>query len=291
MAEQYALTVTPGQPFYHVTTRVTLRVADSDLFFHCGRFSITANDGVDTLVLARFRLKVPRANIEGHTASLSLNGAAYHGIPLTTVNLSACDATRVSPDNIFAIWSKVIPKYVSVHVDSVVRVPEDVLLQSLDEDSPFVHNRAATEAIVHRHFAANGDAVVQTSQVSLICPLSRSKMVVPCRGAKCQHLQCFDAYAYLALNESTLHPSWCCPVCGASVLVEDMRVDLFMARIVAVARDDCSAVKIFPDATWEAEAKEDHSIIVIEDSPTKPTGQPLCDVSIVDLTADTDDDY
>lgn len=290
MAEKYALAITLGQPFYHVTTHATLRVADNDHFFHCGRFSITADDGVDTLVLARFRLKVPRTNIEGHTASLSLNGSAYHGIPLTTVNLSACNAACVSPNNIFAIWSKAIPKYVTVHVDSVVRVPEDVLLRSLDEASPFVHNWAVTEAIVRKSFAANGDAVVESLQVSLICPLSRSKMVVPCRGTKCQHVQCFDAYAYLALNESTLHPSWRCPVCGASVLLEDMRVDLFMVRIVAVVGDDCSAVKIFPDVTWEVEAKEDHSIIIIEDSPTKEMARSRHNVSIVDLTVDTDDD-
>lgn len=289
MAAKNAVAAIPCQPFYHIITHVNLRVADREFQFHCGRFDVTPNDGAGTLILARFRPKVPHAVLKGHTASVSLNCNAYHGLPMTTVNLLA-GKTLIGP-NIFAIWSQAIPEYVSVHVDRVARVPKDVLLQSLDEDSPYVHNRTATEAIVRGHFAATGDAVVQGFQVSLICPLSRSKMTVPCRGAQCLHMQCFDASAYLAMNESTLYPLWCCPVCSASVLPEDIRVDLFTLSVVTIVMDDCDAVKIFPNVTWEmAIEEEDHSVIVIEDSPGKSSSHTSHDRSVIDLTGDPDDD-
>lgn len=289
MAAKNAVAAIPCLPFYDVITRVTLRVADRKFCFHCGRFDATPNDGAGTLVLARFRPKVARDALKGHTASFSLNCKAYHGLPLTTVNLSAGE-THVGP-NIFAVWSQVIPEYVSVLVDRVARVPEDVLLQSLDEDSPYVHNRTATEAIVRGHFAATGDTIVQSLQVSLICPLKRSRMTVPCRGARCLHMQCFDASAYLAMNESTLYPLWCCPVCSASVLLEDIRVDLFTLSVVTIVKDDCDAVKIFPNVTWEmAIEEEDHSIVVIEDSPGKSSSRASHNGSVIDLTGDPDDD-
>ncbi|KAK6048431.1 MIZ/SP-RING zinc finger [Cooperia oncophora] len=44
------------------------------------------------------------------------------------------------------------------------------------------------------------------------CPLSRTRITLPARCKKCPHLQCFDLYNYLQMNEK--RPTWRCPVCS-----------------------------------------------------------------------------
>lgn len=176
--------------------------------------------------------------------------------------------------NHFRVCSQAIPTLVAVSVEQVVKVPEEELLRALGSDGfPHVYNRADTLDLVKGHFdGSSGDAVVEILQVSLVCPLSRKRMKVPCRGVHCRHVQCFDAYAYLAANESTLKPFWCCPVCDLELPVEDMRVDLFTLHVLGEAEERGDDVRFFSDGRWEnvAAGKDEHSIIVIEDSPVKP---------------------
>lgn len=123
----------------------------------------------------------------------------------------------------------------------------------------------------------------------MICPIAKRKIRVPCRGCRCQHVQCFDGYAYLGLNEGTLYPWWCCPICDCRILLKDIRVDLFTLDILRKADEQCSTVNLLADGTWvPATDRDDHSIIVIEDSPVKELRKHLQDLSIVDLTVDSD---
>lgn len=218
---------------------------------------------------------------------MSVNKQPFFGIPFTTINITP----RGKPGaNSFAVWSQVIPTHVAVRVEQVVKVPEEEVLRSLDDDDfPYVHKRADTLDLVKDHFdGSGGDAVVEILQVSLVCPLSRKRMKVPCRGVHCRHVQCFDAYAYLAANEGTLKPFWCCPVCDLELPVEDLRVDLFTLHVLGEAGGHCDDVRFFADGRWESvEAGEDeHSVIVIEDSPVKPNRKALRDVSELWLDSD-----
>lgn len=141
----------------------------------------------------------------------------------------------------------------------------------LDENVSYVHQRADTKHLVRSHFGgSSGHVVVQALQVSLVCPLSRMRMSVPCRGVRCCHVQCFDAYTYLSLNKSTPKRSWFCPVCDLKLPVEDMRVDLLTLDILGAAQVHCDDVRLFADGRWEnvASGKDDQDrVIVIEDSP------------------------
>uniref|UniRef100_A0A8B9GWQ7 Protein inhibitor of activated STAT, 4b n=1 Tax=Astyanax mexicanus TaxID=7994 RepID=A0A8B9GWQ7_ASTMX len=60
-------------------------------------------------------------------------------------------------------------------------------------------------------------------QVSLICPLAKTRMSAPCRAQPCAHLQCFDAAFYLQMNERK--PRWTCPVCHKPALFETLQID------------------------------------------------------------------
>lgn len=48
-------------------------------------------------------------------------------------------------------------------------------------------------------------------KVSLKCPMTFKRIVLPTRGTDCKHLQCFDLETYLQVNSE--RGTWRCPVC------------------------------------------------------------------------------
>lgn len=60
------------------------------------------------------------------------------------------------------------------------------------------------------------------------CPVSRRRMLLPCRGRTCRHAQCFDLEAYLDLNR--VDPRWACPICTTAVWPEDIVHDGILLR-------------------------------------------------------------
>jgi hypothetical protein len=51
--------------------------------------------------------------------------------------------------------------------------------------------------------AVAGDAdivVASTMTVTLRCPLSQTRLGLPCRGRPCDHIQCFDASTFLKVG-------------------------------------------------------------------------------------------
>ena len=58
----------------------------------------------------------------------------------------------------------------------------------------------------------NDDGVVQTaSKVSLKCPITFKRIMLPARGHECKHIPCFDLESYLQMNCE--RGAWRCPVC------------------------------------------------------------------------------
>jgi len=49
------------------------------------------------------------------------------------------------------------------------------------------------------------------------------QMQIPCRAASCEHLQCFDGWYYIRMNE--MKPTWICPICDRPAKLKDLRVD------------------------------------------------------------------
>lgn len=71
----------------------------------------------------------------------------------------------------------------------------------------------------------DGDCEIATTmlKVSLMCPLGKMKMSIPCRSSTCSHLQCFDANLYLQMNERK--PTWICPVCDKPAVYDNLVID------------------------------------------------------------------
>lgn len=281
----------PCQPFYHFLRELPLTPVKSsktaDLTFFCGTYVAHSHSEASTTSLfIYFSPIVERSSLGDRTASLSFNGKPYFRLPLTMVNtFPLVDRTK---KNCFAVWDEFIPEKVTVRAFEAVKVLESEMMSLLIESAPYIMRREETEALLRAHFATSDEAVVENLQMSLLCPIAKRRLRVPCRGARCQHLQCFDAYAYLALNDSTLHPSWRCPVCNDQVLLQDIRVDLLTLDILRKAQSDCSTVNIQPNTSWMlGTGCHDHSVITIDDSPVKMP-QKTCNSLFIDLTLDPD---
>jgi hypothetical protein len=44
------------------------------------------------------------------------------------------------------------------------------------------------------------EVATTTLKVSLLCPLGKMRMKIPCRANTCSHLQCFDASTFLQVG-------------------------------------------------------------------------------------------
>lgn len=71
--------------------------------------------------------------------------------------------------------------------------------------------------------ARDPDIVATSTVLSLKCPLSYSRINLPCRSILCRHTQCFDATSYLQLQEQG--PTWLCPICSNPAPFENLAVD------------------------------------------------------------------
>lgn len=97
--------------------------------------------------------------------------------------------------------------------------------------------------------AEDPDELVATSSVlSLKDPVAYTRIVTPCRGIGCNHNQCFDAAAYLQLQEQA--PTWTCPICQKPVPWADLALDMYVNDILTSTRRDIDAVTIAPDGKW-----------------------------------------
>ncbi|KAI2668009.1 E3 SUMO-protein ligase PIAS4-A [Labeo rohita] len=87
-------------------------------------------------------------------------------------------------------------------------------------------------------------------QVSLICPLAKMRMSVPCRARGCAHLQCFDASFYLQMNERK--PRWTCPVCHRYAPFDELRIDSLLCEVLESCGEDVEEIEYLSDSNWKA---------------------------------------
>ncbi|KAK1805955.1 hypothetical protein P4O66_013000, partial [Electrophorus voltai] len=84
-------------------------------------------------------------------------------------------------------------------------------------------------------------------RVSLICPLVKMRLGVPCRALTCAHLQCFDAVFFLQMNEKK--PTWTCPVCDKPAPYELLTIDGLLSEILKET-EDVEEIEYLTDGSW-----------------------------------------
>ncbi|XP_061586173.1 E3 SUMO-protein ligase PIAS2 isoform X2 [Cololabis saira] len=151
------------------------------------------------------------------------------------------------PNQISITWAPEIAKTYSLSVYLVRQLTSPLLLQRLRMKG--IRNPDHSRALIKEKLTADPDSEIATTslRVSLMCPLGKMRLTVPCRAVTCSHLQCFDAALYLQMNEKK--PTWICPVCDKRAAYEDLIIDGLFLEIL----NDCSDVdeiKFQEDGTW-----------------------------------------
>ncbi|XP_028270759.1 E3 SUMO-protein ligase PIAS2 [Parambassis ranga] len=186
------------------------------------------------------------------------------------------------PNQISVTWAPEIGKTYSMSVYLVRQLTSPLLLQRLRMKG--IRNPDHSRALIKEKLTADPDSEIATTslRVSLMCPLGKMRLTVPCRAVTCSHLQCFDAALYLQMNEKK--PTWICPVCDKKATYESLIIDGLFLEIL----NDCSDVdeiKFQEDGTWCPMRPKKEAVKVPSQSVPK-IETPLRQLSVVPHSTD-----
>ncbi|NXN96213.1 PIAS2 ligase, partial [Rhinopomastus cyanomelas] len=206
------------------------------------------------------------------------------------------------PNQISISWASEIGKNYSMSVYLVRQLTSAMLLQRLKMKG--IRNPDHSRALIKEKLTADPDSEVATTslRVSLMCPLGKMRLTIPCRAVTCTHLQCFDAALYLQMNEKK--PTWICPVCDKKAAYESLILDgLFMEILNECS--DVDEIKFQEDGSWcpmrpkkEAVKVSTPQCTKIESTSvvSKPCSVPVSSevnkkkVDVIDLTIESSSD-
>uniref|UniRef100_A0A672G1R6 Protein inhibitor of activated STAT, 1b n=1 Tax=Salarias fasciatus TaxID=181472 RepID=A0A672G1R6_SALFA len=151
------------------------------------------------------------------------------------------------PNTIVVSWTSEIGRSFSMAVYLVRQQSSAVLLQRLRAKG--IRNPDHSRALIKEKLTADPESEIATTslRVSLLCPLGKMRLTIPCRSMTCSHLQCFDATLYIQMNEKK--PTWVCPVCDKKAPYEHLIIDgLFMEILNSCS--DCDEIQFKEDGSW-----------------------------------------
>ncbi|XP_043935656.1 E3 SUMO-protein ligase PIAS3 isoform X1 [Protopterus annectens] len=211
--------------------------------------------------------------------------------PINITHLVRLSATV--PNAVTVNWSSEYGRSYSVSVYLVKQLTSVTLLQRLRAKG--IRNPDHSRALIKEKLTADPDSEIATTslRVSLMCPLGKMRLTVPCRAITCTHLQCFDAALYLQMNEKK--PTWTCPVCDKKAPYENLIIDgLFMEILNSCT--DSDEIQFMQDGCWYPmrERKEKPDVCstpaynTVEDA--KHSTEVKNKVEVIDLTLDSSSD-
>ncbi|XP_054625837.1 E3 SUMO-protein ligase PIAS1-like isoform X1 [Dunckerocampus dactyliophorus] len=151
------------------------------------------------------------------------------------------------PNTIVVSWAAEIGRNYSMAVYLVKQQSSTVLLQRLRAKG--IRNPDHSRALIKEKLTADPDSEIATTslRVSLLCPLGKMRLMIPCRALTCSHLQCFDATLYIQMNEKK--PTWVCPVCDKKAPYEHLIIDGLFVEILNSCMD-CDEIQFKEDGNW-----------------------------------------
>nr|XP_033781328.1 E3 SUMO-protein ligase PIAS3 isoform X2 [Geotrypetes seraphini] len=151
------------------------------------------------------------------------------------------------PNTIVVNWTSEFGRSYSLSIYLVKQLTSVTLLQKLRAKG--IRNPDHSRALIKEKLTADPDSEIATTslRVSLMCPLGKMRLTVPCRAVTCTHLQCFDAALYLQMNEKKA--TWTCPVCDKKAPYDNLIIDgLFMEILNSCS--DCDEIQFMEDGSW-----------------------------------------
>jgi len=106
----------------------------------------------------------------------------------------------------------------------------------------------------------DSDVVEMNTILSLVCPLSISRIITPVKGIFCTHDRCFDLETFLEFSGQS--NSWQCPMCYSSCTLDLLRVDERTQRILKDVDSEVTQVRVLPNGAFEPiKDEEDDSVV------------------------------
>nr|XP_011746013.1 E3 SUMO-protein ligase PIAS4 isoform X3 [Macaca nemestrina] len=166
--------------------------------------------------------------------------------PCRPINLTHLMYLSSATNRITVTWGNYGKSY-SVALYLVRQLTSSELLQRLKTIG--VKHPELCKALVKEKLRLDPDSEIATTgvRVSLICPLVKMRLSVPCRAETCAHLQCFDAVFYLQMNEKK--PTWMCPVCDKPAPYDQLIIDGLLSKILSEC-EDADEIEYLVDGSW-----------------------------------------
>ncbi|KTW29006.1 uncharacterized protein T551_02280 [Pneumocystis jirovecii RU7] len=186
-------------------------------------------------------LKVNGKHVNANTRGLKKKPGTAPPVDITSLLfldskiINRIEMTCASTEKRYSFGVYLVQKYTANDLIERIKVgkylSKDYLLDKLKKDSE------------------DGDIITTASDISLKDPISYTRIELPCRSLYCNHLQCFDAYSFLVLNEQT--PTWQCPICNKLIYkLEDLAIDSYTLEILNSVSSFVESVTINPNGTW-----------------------------------------
>ncbi|KAM5238686.1 E3 SUMO-protein ligase PIAS4 [Ctenodactylus gundi] len=166
--------------------------------------------------------------------------------PCRPINLTHLMYLSSATNRITVTWGNYGKSY-SAALYLVRQLTSAELLQRLETIG--VKHPELCKALVKEKLRLDPDSEIATTgvRVSLICPLVKMRLSVPCRAETCAHLQCFDAVFYLQMNEKK--PTWMCPVCDKPAPYDQLIIDGLLSKILSEC-EDADEIEFLADGSW-----------------------------------------
>ncbi|GJQ80180.1 hypothetical protein Trydic_g23757 [Trypoxylus dichotomus] len=163
------------------------------------------------------------------------------------------------PNTIHVSWGSDYVRGYAITVVLVHKRTSQDLLQRLKNKG--VKHSDYTRGLIKEKLNEDADCEIATTslRVSLMCPLGKMRMSTPCRAITCQHLQCFDAYLFLQMNERK--PTWSCPVCDKPALYDNLVIDGYFQEVLNSndLNSDITEIQLNKDGSWSLQTVEKKS--------------------------------
>ncbi|KAL3998433.1 PINIT domain family protein [Acanthocheilonema viteae] len=181
--------------------------------------------------------------------------------PSRPVNITPyCQPPRdaMRPHRLVVEWSADKRSW-AIGIYVVKRLTSDILLQRLLDNLATRRDAEETKRVIRNRLSSDDDAIqMETLRMSLLCPLGRTRMLIPVKAYDCTHLQCFDLSNFLKMNEK--RPTWKCAVCNNGAPYKKLIIDGYFERVLKDTTLNITEVELFNDGGWRPVDEEDKSV-------------------------------
>ncbi|RXG58902.1 E3 SUMO-protein ligase PIAS1 [Armadillidium vulgare] len=162
----------------------------------------------------------------------------------------------------------------------IMKLTSEDLLQRLKSKGPRLAD--FTRSLIKQKLREDGECEIATTSLrcSLLCPLGKMRMMLPCRAETCNHLQCFDASLFLQMNERK--PTWTCPVCDKPALYDNLVIDGYFQEVLQ-ENGECTEVTLQKDGGWIP-------LIQKKEQKEQQVEKRKTEVAVVETLSDDSDD-